>query len=124
MGKHVSALGFLYALSGLFTSALGVLVLILGSGSWGRAIRELLALLGLDHLARWLGMGFGATLLGLAVLCFATAFGLFARKGWGRILGLIGAATHLATFSWPALLGLYGAWVLLSADGRREFRGR
>ena len=125
MGRHVAALGFLYALAGLLTSALGALVVLVGSGPWGRVLRQLLELLGLDHLSRWLGLGFGATLLAVGVVSFVTAFGLFMRRRWGRLMGLVGAATQIATLAWPAiLLGGYGLWVLLSEGGRGEFRRR
>jgi hypothetical protein len=122
MGKHVSALGFLYAFSGLVASVLGVVVLLVGGGTWGRVLKEFLDLVGLGHLAWWLGAGFGASLLGGGLLAFITAFGLFARKGWGRLLGVVGSAGQVLTLSWASLIGIYGLWVLFSEDGRREFQ--
>ena len=122
MGKHVAALGFLYALFGLFTATLGVAVLIVGLGAWGGLIREILDIVGWGHLAKWMGAGFGSALVASGTICLVTAFGLWARKGWGRFLGLLGGASQLLTFSWPALLGVYTGWVLLSNDGQREFK--
>lgn len=122
MGKHVSALGFLYAFSGLVASGLGTLVLVLGLGSWGHLLKEFLDLIGYGHLAWWLGAGFGVSLLGGGLLSLVAAYGLFRRRAWGRILGIVGSATQIVTFSWASLLGVYGMWVLLSKDGAGEFR--
>ncbi len=124
MSKHVSALGFLYTLFGLFTAFLGVVVLVIGLGSIGGFLREILDIIGYGHLARWLGAGFGGALLGAGVLSLATAYGLFARKSWGRLLAMLGGLSQVVTFSWPALLGVYGFWVLLSEEGAREFKRR
>lgn len=124
MSKHVSALGFLYTLFGLFTAALGVLVLVIGLGSIGSMLREFLDLVGYGHLVRWLGTGFGASLLGAGLISLATAYGLFARRSWGRLLALLGCLSQVVTFSWPALLGVYGFWVLLSEGGAGEFKKR
>jgi hypothetical protein len=122
MHRHVSALGFLYALFGLCAAGAGALLFALGTGSIGAILREVLEIIGYGHLVRWLGAGVGLSLVGAGGLCFVTAYGLFARRPWGRFLALLGSLSQVVTLSWPALLGLYGFWVLLSADGARAFR--
>ncbi|RMG16725.1 MAG: hypothetical protein D6729_10320 [Deltaproteobacteria bacterium] len=125
MRRHIAALGFFYLLSGLAAAAIGVLIFVVGRSIAGEILRELLELVGWGHLIKWLGASMAAAFAGGGLLSLAVGFGLLARKGWARLLALVGAVSQVATLSWPALLGVYTLWVLLSRDGAREFaRGR
>ena len=124
MKRHIAALGFLYLLFGLVASGLGVLLFVVGRSVAGDILREVLELVGWGHLIRWLGASMAAAFVAGGLLSLITAFGLFARKGWARLLALAGGVSQILTLSWPAILGVYTLWVLLSTEGARAFRQR
>jgi hypothetical protein len=49
--------------------------------------------------------------------------GLLGFKPWARILGIVLSALHLMSIPFGTLLGIYGLWVLLSAQTEAMFRG-
>jgi hypothetical protein len=70
----------------------------------------------------------GLVATGIAVLMGALAlpgllvgFGLLARKGWARVLGIVVAILNLLNFPFGTILGLYAAWVLLQDAGGEYF---
>jgi hypothetical protein len=50
--------------------------------------------------------------------------GLWKERQWGRILSLIVCAFNLLNFPFGTALGIYGFWVLLSAEGAAIFEQR
>lgn len=122
MGKHVAVLGFIHLIFGGLSVIAGVLLVLFGMGSglfgWisgDEGMRMGLGLVGMLGGA----VGFAAILGGL--LGLLTAYGLLARAGWGRVLGIIASVLWVLNFSWTSLIGIYGLWVLLSQEGAREF---
>jgi hypothetical protein len=122
MGKHVAVLGFIHLILGALAALGGVLVLIFGLGSGMLAVlvsedagRAGFGLLGL------VGGALGIVVLLNGLLGVLTGYGLLARRGWGRILGVISSVLFVLHFSWTSLFGIYGLWVLLSKEGAREF---
>lgn len=68
--------------------------------------------------------------IGVVVVVFAAALalpgiiagiGLLRFRNWARILMIVLSALHLLNVPIGTLLGLYGFWVLLSAEGQRLF---
>jgi hypothetical protein len=122
MSKHVAALGFLHLVLGALSVLGGLLLMIFGVGSgligWLSGDDGLRLGLGI---AGMLGSAIGVVAVFGGLLGVLTGFGLLARRGWGRVLGIVSSVLWLLNFSWTSLIGIYGLWVLLSAEGGREF---
>ena len=126
MGRHIAALGFIHLVFGALAVLGGLLLVVFGIGSGlvsfltgDEGLRFGLGLAGL------LGGAFGFVAILGGLLGLLTAFGLFGRTWWGRVLGIISSVLWVLNFSWTSLIGIYGLWVLLSKEGGREFeKGR
>jgi hypothetical protein len=69
----------------------------------------------------------GASLVLIAVLTSLPAviigFGLYRLQPWSRIAGIVISILALLAFPLGTALGIYGLWVLFSADAQRLFEG-
>ena len=69
----------------------------------------------------------GASVVLIAVLTSLPAviigFGLYRLQPWSRIAGIVISILSLLAFPIGTALGIYGLWVLFSADGQRLFEG-
>lgn len=116
IGMHVQVLALLMAVGTLIFSAsllIGGLVLPLFVGLPLSGLPEnsplTVGLLGMSGLAMLLA-------LGNLVLGMSAAIGLFKRRPWGRILGIIDGGFSLLSFPIGTLYGAYALWVLLPPD--------
>jgi hypothetical protein len=50
-------------------------------------------------------------------------YGLYQLQPWSRIAGIVLSIVSLIWFPLGTALGVYGLWVLFSADGQRLFEG-
>jgi uncharacterized membrane protein (DUF2068 family) len=57
----------------------------------------------------------------LTVLFLSTAYGLFSRKTWGRILALIVACLFIWLFPLGTLLAIYTWWFMHSEGAKRLY---
>ena|SRR5687768_7287895 len=125
MKKHVAILA-------LFHFLFGALALLLGAGFFlfGVGGGLFTALFGGDGsfgaggLIALLGSSVGGFIGILGAIDLLTAAGLVQLRWYGWILGIVSSIFCVLTFSWWTLLGAYGPWILLSADGRRLFSQR
>ena len=122
MTKHVAILGFIYGIFGVLAALAGVTVMLFG---WGAGLAVWLG--GHDHagtagaVAALAGSGIGFALIFGGLLNGLTAIGLWGRRRWGRILGIVASILNILPLSWMSLFGVYGLWVLFSEEGKREF---
>ncbi len=57
----------------------------------------------------------------MALPGFIAAYGIYARKGWGRILGMIMAGFACLSVPMGTMIGVYSLFVLLDAEVANEF---
>jgi hypothetical protein len=126
MDTHVKILGILHIvfgalglLAGLFVMALfgGIAGLV---GAFGHGGESLIAVPILG--------GLGALVLVLCLVLslpgLVAGIGLMKYRPWARVLTIILSVLNLINFPFGTAIGVYGLWVLLSADGQRLFSGR
>lgn len=65
--------------------------------------------------------GIGFWIAGFAVIEIVTAWGLFERRSWARILALVLAFFALLRFPFGTALGIYTLWVLLPGAAGQEY---
>lgn len=123
MTQHVKVLGILHiALGGLSVLA-GVFVMVIMGG-----IAGLVGLTDHSHDAfiaiPILGTIGGIVLIALTLLGLPgiiAGWGLLYYQPWARILTIVLSAFDLLNVPFGTALGVYGFWVLLSAEGERLF---
>lgn len=64
--------------------------------------------------------------IGVIIACISgvsvvAGFGLLNGKQWARYVVIVLSVLHLFSFPWKTIFGVYSLWVLLSAEGQREF---
>ncbi|MFQ5662275.1 MAG: zinc-ribbon domain-containing protein [Terriglobia bacterium] len=59
---------------------------------------------------------------GLSVAAVAAGAGLLDYRGWARPLAIVVCVLALLSFPLGTLVGIYGLWVLISAEGERHYR--
>ncbi len=124
--RHLRTLATLWAVLGawhLIGGLLGVFFMTAvtrhGLGSWGIPFPG-------EHGFPQAWMGFmvpviaGATVIS-AGLAFATAYGLFQRTRWGRLVAIIAAILALFKFPFGTALGIYTLWVLAPGTSAAEY---
>ncbi len=57
----------------------------------------------------------------LSLPSLIAGWGLFQRRPWGRILGIIASALHLVNLPLGTVVGVYSLWVLLSRESDALF---
>lgn len=66
-------------------------------------------------------VSWGRYLLPLSLLKLLTAYGLYSRRRWARIIALIFSAMYILIFPLGTILAIYTWWFLFSAGGRRLY---
>ncbi len=108
---HIDVIGWLHIISGLFTVAIGLLVLFLLSGiGFVAADPEAIPILNV------VGSFVFAFLLLLALPGIVAGYGLLKRYSWGRVLAVIVSVFNLLNVPIGTLIGIYSLVVLLSHD--------
>lgn len=65
-----------------------------------------------------------SVMLVLSVPGIIAGVGLLSFKPWARILTIVLSVLDLANIPFGTVLGIYGLWVLLTADGEQLFQPR
>lgn len=63
----------------------------------------------------------GSWIVAFAVLEIVTAWGLFERRPWARVLSLVLGFLALLSFPFGTALGIYTLWVLLPSPAGQEY---
>ncbi|MFN7938760.1 MAG: hypothetical protein U0R19_35855 [Bryobacteraceae bacterium] len=125
MDTHVKILGILHVvfgalglLAGLFVMALfgGIAGLVGAFGNGGDSIIAIPILGGIGALVL-------IACLVLSLPGLIAGIGLLKYRSWARVLTIILSVLNLFNFPFGTALGVYGLWVLLSADTQRLFNG-
>ena len=126
MDTHVKILGILHIvfgalglLAGLFVMAVfgGIAGLVGAFGNGGDSIIAIPILGGIGALVL-------IACLVLSLPGLIAGIGLMKYRSWARVLTIILSVLNLFNFPFGTALGVYGLWVLLSADTQRLFSGR
>ncbi len=67
-------------------------------------------------------MSLGWIFLAVAVVTVAAGVGLMNYETWARPVAVVVCVLALLHFPLGTLLGAYGLWVLVSAEGERHYR--
>ena len=67
-----------------------------------------------------------SAMIGVIIACISAVsvvagFGLLNGKQWARYVVILLSVLHLFHFPFRTIFGVYSLWVLLSAEGQREF---
>ena len=122
METHVKVLGILNIVSGALGLCGAIVLMVVFGGVAGLVGAEggadaafVVPLLG--------GIG-GVIALFMIVTSLPSiiiGYGLYKMEPWGRIAGIVISVLNLFWFPVGTALGIYGLWVLFSADGKRIF---
>lgn len=122
METHAKVLGILNIVSGV----LGLLVALLVMAVFG-GVTGLVAADGDSDAALAVPI-IGVTGIALVLFIVITSlpaviigYGLYRKQPWSRVAGIALSIISLIMFPFGTLLGVYGLWVLCSADGQRLF---
>jgi hypothetical protein len=63
-------------------------------------------------------------ILALSIPGIIAGVGLLSYRPWARILTIVLSILDLVSFPFGTALGIYGLWVLLTAEGARMFEQR
>jgi hypothetical protein len=127
MRDHIRILGILNIVMGTLTSLLGV-VAMLAMGTIASFIEASLPSAGgSDYhdavvaapVVASIGFGIAIFFFVLGLPSIIGGWGLMNYRPWSRILMIIVSIFHLFHVPLGTALGVYGLWVLLSADGQR-----
>jgi hypothetical protein len=123
MQTHVKVLGVLHIVFGAVLLLIGLAVFVIFGGIIGAvqldndpdaaAATSILGAVGGVMMVFFLALSLPGLIAGAGLLYF---------KGWARILGIVLSVLHLPGFPFGTALGVYGLWVLLTADGARAFQ--
>lgn len=116
---HVTVMGVLFLLSGLFFLVAGAFLLMLFFGI-GVVSQDLTAFGVLGTIGT---VAAGAMLL-TAIPGLAAAYGLLRGRKWGRVAGIVVGAIFLFHFPIGTLIGLYAIVVLANDAARIHFEER
>jgi hypothetical protein len=118
MEKHLTALSALFAALGVCGVLVAGVVLVALTGG---------GLLSGDRVALLVTSGIGMAIAGLLVVlslpALVAGIGLYQRRPWSRLLGLILACLQLLNLPVGTVLGVYALWVLLHEDTARLLGG-
>ncbi len=125
MQQHVRILGILNIVYGGIGVLIGLFVFLL-LGGLAPVIHAIEPSADLENAGPVLGL-VGAFVFGLLLVLSAPAivagFGLLSYQPWARILTIVISALHLLSVPFGTALGIYGLWVMLSAETEPLFRG-
>ncbi len=121
MESHVKLLGILLIIYNSL-HLLGALGFILGLRVVGRIVSELNLPFGLEGLVRVFLPTLAGILLALSALGILGGVGLLQHDRWARMLVIILSCIGLVRLPVGTALGIYGLWVLMSAEGEAYYR--
>jgi hypothetical protein len=120
MRLHVDLLGWFHAIWGVFGILTGVSLAVLALGLHAALLNQ--AISGASERAAVWVFALGAVTLGaLGAANFVAGRMLHRRKAAGRIAAIALAVPNLVVVPFGTALGVYGLWVLLNDDARRQF---
>ncbi|MCX6622837.1 MAG: hypothetical protein NTY38_17580 [Acidobacteria bacterium] len=122
MENHVRILGYLYTV----LSALGILagiivLLVMGgaagivSGTAGDDAQVAAPIVG------GIGLVISIFLVAVSLPGLAAGIGLLQWRSWARVLAIVVSGLNLLSIPIGTAIGIYGLWVLLSAETQRLF---
>ncbi|MFQ5926219.1 MAG: hypothetical protein ACE5MH_02165 [Terriglobia bacterium] len=122
MQQHVRILGVLLLFWGIL--AFGIYLLaVVAAGTVGVFLGKLLGISLSESAALPALVVTLATVLSLAsMLAIVAGVGLLQYREWGRVVALVVCALALLRPPFGTLVGIYGLWVLLSAEGEQHYR--
>lgn len=126
METHVKVLGFLHIIlgamgvlvSGLFMLLFGGIASLVGVSADPEEAAIAIPIIGV------VGTGIAMFALALSVPGIIVGIGLLRFRPWARVLGLILSILVLIHVPLGTIVGVYGLWVLLTAETERLFRAR
>lgn len=122
MDAHVKALGVLYILYNII-GLIGSVGLLLALTAVGNFLANLIgAAPDTQQLIRGLIGSLGVVMVLESLAGLFAGFGLLEYQSWARPLTIILSLINLLHFPLGTALGLYGLWVLISAEGERHYR--
>ncbi len=121
MESHVKLLGILLIVYNSL-HLLAALAFILGLGIVGRIVGELNLPFGVGELLRVLLPVLVGLLLAVSALGILGGAALLQHDRWGRMLVIVLSCINLLRMPVGTALGIYGLWVLMSAEGEAYYR--
>jgi hypothetical protein len=128
MRDHIKLLGILNIVWSSISLLVALLVLVLFGGLAGLAgfasnDNSSDGLLAVPVLA-FIGMCIVALICIVSLPALIGGIGLIKFQPWSRVLMIVVSVFHLLSFPFGTALGVYGLWVLLNEQARREFGGQ
>ena len=125
--KHLDVLGLLMMAAGALELIEGTVVGVGILAAWSAGSTEMMAELGLPATGAFVYVpvitGTFTLILAwvLGLMEIGSGFGIYKRKPWGRLVGLIVSVVNLLAFPIGTLVGGYGLFVLLNKGLAAEF---
>ncbi len=124
MEQHIKILGMLNIVWGALGAIAGLVILLIFGGAYGVvgivSQQEPDAAIALPFIGM-IGAALSLFLLVVSVPSIVAGIGLYCFKSWARALGIVISILHLLNFPFGTALGIYGLWVLLTAESGRCF---
>ena len=122
MQTHVKVLGVLHIVFGVLGVLIGLGIFLFFGGIAGMAQMDgdPDAAMAIPILGAIGGIAF-VVLLVLSVPGIIAGIGLLQFRPWARILTIVLSVLDLVHFPFGTALGVYGLWVMLTADGAKLF---
>ena len=116
ISQHGKLLGMLWIAYSLLVALVGCVLLIVANTVIMHVQRE-----GAPAFLHPLLSLIAIVIFAKAALDFASGFGLVQRASWGRTVALIAGFLSLFNMPFGTALGIYTLWVLLGANGERDY---
>jgi hypothetical protein len=124
METHIRVLGYLYIVLGALGILAGLFVLLVmggtaslvggaAGGSDGQLAGPVIAII---------GAVMAAVVVMVSLPGLIAGYGLLQRRSWARVLAIVVSSVNLLNIPLGTAIGIYGLWVLLSADAQRIFK--
>lgn len=127
VARHLTALTILWLIMGLLRLLPGLFLLGMG-GVMSHGMRPWMThgmgfpgMMGHQFAAGFMVL-IGWLLLGFALLSLLTAWGIYQREDWGRILAIVMSVISLLSIPFGTALGIYTLWVLAPEESGREWQ--
>ena len=125
MRTHLSILAALHLVFSAFRLfiAATILVATLGAGAFLSFSRTADVPMGTGLLVGTVGTIVSAVFGVLAIPGLALAYGLWKRRSWARVLGIVLGAIDLIHFPFGTVLGVYTLWVMFQPETKAILEG-
>lgn len=122
MQGHVRILAIVYVIYSLLglIGSVGLLAALTAIGAF--LSRVLGVTPGVDRLLQGLIGSLGLLMVLESVAGLIAGFGLMQYRPWARTLTILLSVINLLHIPFGTAIGLYGLWVLISAEGERHYR--